>query len=139
MTTTIGNVIFVFVIFCLAVLFFAALAGFIFVQIKARPIWRLLSLTIVLMGSCWFCSFWTRQTLDEQYSDIYVRGSGEFMQSLDVLNLEGRTNDIHQSCQNFQVYFTLSTDKQDVSNFDQFVADTDKLTSKWTNSLPDPH
>jgi hypothetical protein len=61
------------------------------------------------------------------------------MQSLDVLNLEGRTNDIHQSCQNFQVYFTLSTDKQDVSNFDQFVADTDKLTSKWTNSLPDPH
>ena len=60
------------------------------------------------------------------------------MQALDVLNMEGRTNEIHQSCQNFPFYFILSTDNQEISNFDQFVADTDKLTSGWTNSLPNP-
>jgi hypothetical protein len=60
------------------------------------------------------------------------------MQALDVLNMEGRTNEIHQSCQNFPFYFILSTDNQEISNFDQFVADTDKLTSGWANSLPNP-
>jgi hypothetical protein len=138
MTTTIGNATFIFVIVCVYLTLIAGLVGFILVQIKARPIWRLLSLTVVLVGSCWFCSFSTRDSLENQYADIYGRGCSEFMQTLDLLNMEGRTNDVHQSCQNFPFYFILSTDKQVVSNFDRFVADTDELASGWTNTAPEP-
>jgi hypothetical protein len=124
------NTISVFVIVCFYLVLIAALVGFILVQIKARPIWRLLSLTVVLVGSCWFCSFSARNRLVNQLSDTYVRGSGEFFDAIDQLSIEGRTNDVHQSLQKYSDYFFLSTDEQAISNFDRFVADTSELASK---------
>ena len=125
-----GNTIFIFMIVCIYLVLIAGLVGFILVQIKARPIWRLLSLTVVLVGSCWYCSFSTRERLDTQYSDTYVRGSEGFFDAIDQMSIEGRTNDVHQSLQGFQYYFYLSTDEQHISNFDRFVADTSELASK---------
>jgi len=132
------NTIFVFVIVCVAVVLIAALVGFILVQIKARPFWRLLSLTVVLVGSCWFCCFYTHETLDDQYADTYGRGCSEFVQVIDQLTIEGRTNDVHQSCQKFLDIFILSTDKQFVTNFDRFVADTHELAFEQPNKPVQP-
>ena len=94
MSTEIGNAIFVLVIVCVYLVLIAAAVGFILIQIKARPIWRLLSLAVVLVGSCWFCSSSTRNGLNNQYSDTYVRGSGEFFEAIDKLSIEGRTNEV---------------------------------------------
>lgn len=132
------NTLFVFAIVCVYLVLIAGLVGFIIVQIKARPIGRLLSLAVVLVGSCWFCSFSTRNTLDNQYSNTYIRGSGEFFEAIDQLSIEGRTNDVHQSLQNFSGYFFLSTDERDISNFDRFVADTIELASKQPNKSLQP-
>jgi hypothetical protein len=130
--------VFYFVILCVAVVFIAALVGFIFVQIKARPLWRLLSLAVVLVGSCWFCSFYTHETFVDQCSNTYVRGSAEFLEAIDQLSIEGRTNDVHQACQKFQLYFFLSTEKQDVSNFDRFIGDTSELAFEQANKSLQP-
>ena len=129
---------FYFMLFCVAVVFIAALVGFIVVQIKARPIWRLVSLAVVLVGSCWFCSFYTHETFVDRCSDTYVRGSAEFLEAIDQLSMQGRTNDVHQACQNFSLYFFLSTDAQDVSNFDRFIGDTEELASKQPNTALEP-
>ena len=116
--------LYVFKMFGVPALLIAAWVVFIIVEIKARRLWQLLSLVVVVMASCWFCSFYTRESLDNQYSDTYVRGCGAFVEAIDKLTLEGRTNEVHQACQNFVPYFFLSTDKQDISNFDRFVGDT---------------
>jgi hypothetical protein len=50
---------FIIFIIIIALALIAALTGFIFIQIRARPIWRLLSLALVLVVSCWACSFYT--------------------------------------------------------------------------------
>ena len=126
-----------FVLFCIYAVFIAAVVGFIYIQIKARLIWRLLSLTVVLVGGCWFCSFSTRETLENQFSE-YARGSAEFLEAIDQLSIQGRTNDVHQVCQNFPFYFFLSTDAQDVSNFDRFIGDTEELASKQPNKSLQP-
>jgi hypothetical protein len=133
-----GNIIFVFAIVCIYLVLIAGLVGFILVQIKARPIWRLLSLTVVLLGSCWLCSSSTRNRLNNQYSETYVRGSAEFFEAIDQLNIKGRTNDVHQSLQKFSSYFFLSTDEQAISNFDRVVADTSELASEQPNLSPEP-
>jgi hypothetical protein len=127
-----------FMVFCVWGVLIAAMVGFILIQIKARPILRLLSIAVVLVGSCWFSSCSTRNRLDNQYSETYVRGSGEFFEAIDQMSIEGRTNDVHQSLQNFSCYFFLSTDEQDISNFDRFVADTSELASKQPNKSPEP-
>jgi ABC-type transport system involved in cytochrome bd biosynthesis fused ATPase/permease subunit len=126
-----------FVLFCIYAVFITALVGFIIVQIKARPIWRLLSLTVVVVGSCWFSSCSTRETLENQFSE-YARGSAEFLEAIDQLSIQGRTNDVHQACQNFPFYLVLLPDKQYVSNFDQFVANTEELASKPPNKSLQP-
>jgi hypothetical protein len=77
-----------------------ALAGFIFVQIKARLVWRLLS--IVIVG--WVCFgvggiYYTKDDADKM-SD-YDRGTHDFVAELDVLATQGRTNDVHQLSQRF--------------------------------------
>jgi hypothetical protein len=102
----------------------AALAGFVYVQIKARLIWRLLSIAVVLVLSCWYCSWSVHDRIDNLYSEHYGRGCGEFVEAIDKLTLEGRTNDVHQACQKFGPYFYFSTDEQDITNFDRFVGDT---------------
>ncbi len=128
-------IIFVLIILCVASVLIAALVGFILVQIKARIIWRLLSITVVLIGSCWFCSFNTRETIEDQYSETYMRGGAQFIEAIDHLNIEGDTNDVHQSCQKFLDYFFISPDKQDVSNFDKVVGDTCDLAYWRTNTV----
>jgi hypothetical protein len=133
MSTETGNAIFVFMIICAYLTIIAGLVGFILVQIKARPFWRLLSLAVVLAGSCWFSSFSTKNKLESQYSETYVRGGGEFFDAIDQMSIEGRTNDVHQSLQKFSSYFFLSTDEQDISNFNRFIADTSELASKQPN------
>jgi hypothetical protein len=132
-----GDATFIFVIVCVYLVLIAALIGFILVQIRARLVWRLLSLTVVLVGSCWFCSFDTRQTLVNQYSE-YARGSAEFLDAIDQLSIQGRTNDVHQACQNFPLYIVLLPGKQDVSNFDRFVGDTEELASQQHNNALQP-
>ena len=120
-----------FLIFGVAVLvLIAVLVGFIFVQIKARPVWRLLSIAVVLTGSCWFCSFYVRETTADLYVENYGRGCGEFVDAIDQLAIEGRTNDIHQACQKFQEVCFFSTDMHDLTNFNQFVDDTSSLVSE---------
>src|SRR5664279_870285 len=66
----------------------AALAGFVYVQIKARLIWRLLSIAVVLVVSCWYCSWSVHDRIDNLYSEHYGRGCGEFVEAIDKLTLE---------------------------------------------------
>jgi hypothetical protein len=126
-------------IYCLVIaLLIAAMVGLILIQIKARPIWRLLSLAIVLvasLGSCSFYSSFTQDRLENQLADSYGRRIPEFIQYIDQLAIEGRTNDVHQSCQKFLDVFVLSTDKVFVTNFDQLVDDTAMLTEQTNAAL----
>jgi ABC-type transport system involved in cytochrome bd biosynthesis fused ATPase/permease subunit len=134
----IEDAIFEILFFCFValavVMFIVALIGFIRVQIKAKPIWRLLSLSVVLVGGCWFCSFHARQKLADQYTDIYDRGFAEFVRAVDQMTVEGRTNDVHQSCQKLLDGFTVSTDDVSVSNFDQIVDETADLASQQSTT-----
>lgn len=121
-----------------ALVLIAVLVGFIYIQIKARPIWRLLSLALVLVASCWFCSFYTHAKLVVRYGETYSRGCKDFVQAIDQLTIEGRTNDVHQACQRFSDIFYITDNKRVVTNFDQLVADTCKLAYEQPNTALEP-
>jgi energy-coupling factor transporter transmembrane protein EcfT len=130
--------LFILEVVCVAVLLILALVGFIFIQIKARPVWRLLSLVVVLVACCWLSAFFTHLYLSEEYADTYERGVREFVQAIDQMDLNGRPNDVHQSYQKFLDVYFLSIDKRAVTNFDQFVLDTSVWAQKQTNGTSVP-
>lgn len=125
--------ILVLVFFFVVIVFIAALVGFIFVQIKARLVWRLLSLALVLAVSCWLCFEYGRWQIFSQCVDT-SQECKEFVYALDQMTIEGRTNDIHQSCQKFLDVFFFTTEPHEVSNFDRLVANTSKLAFEQSNT-----
>lgn len=137
-TPKMNDLLFILMIVCVPILLIAALVGFIFVQIKARPIWRLLSLAVVLVVCCWISAFFTHLNLTEEYAVTYGRGVRAFVQAIDQMDLAGRRNDVHQSCQKFMDVYFLSTDKRAITNFNQLVQDTCVLAAKQTNATSAP-
>jgi hypothetical protein len=127
------NAVFIFMILCVAVVFIAALVGFILVQIKARLFWRLSSLVLVLVGSCWFCSFYTHLKIVTQYGE-YMRGVNSFVWGVDQLTLQGRTNEVRQVCGDFSECFWTP---HDTTNFDRVVARTLDLANQQPNTPPE--
>jgi len=128
------DAVFVFMIFCVAVVLIAALVGFTLVQIKARPIWRLSSLAVVLVGSCWFCSFYTHLKVVTQYLE-HQRDVRSFVWGVDQLTTQGRTNEVHQLCGDFSECFWTP---DDTTNFDRLVAHTLDLANEQPNKSLQP-
>ena len=92
-----------YIIFAVLVLV-AALVGFIFIQLKAHPYWRVTSLALVLLFSCWICFglggiYYTQDDANKMAD--YDRGTHDFVAELDALATQGRTNDVHQLSQRF--------------------------------------
>jgi hypothetical protein len=127
------DAIFDFEIFSVAVVLIAALVGFIFVQIKARPIWRLSSLALVLIGSCWACSFYTHLNVATKFLDSYCRGSREFVTEIDQMTLQNRTNDVHQAC---QAYLDAFWTEDNTTDFDAMVTHTLDLANQQPITAP---
>jgi len=128
------DAVFYFVICCVAVVLIAALVGFIFVQIKARPIWRLSLLAVVIVASCWFCSFYTHLKVITQYGE-YQRGVHSFVWGVDQLTAQGRTNEVRQACGDFSECFWTPND---TTNFDKLVAHTLDLANEQPNKSLQP-
>ena len=128
------DAVFVFMIFCVAVVLIAALVGFILVQIKARPIWRLSSLAVVLVGSCWFCSFYTHLKVVTQYLE-HQRDVRSFVWGVDQLTTQGRTNEVRQVCRDLSEYVWTENHHED---FDKVVAHTLDLANEQPNTALQP-
>lgn len=119
----------------LAAIFVAIPAGLILIQIKARLFWRLLSVALALVGYCWLCSWisslYTHMMLIAKVGDSYTRGNNEFVYGIDVLAMEGRTNDIHQACQD---YLISSWSENNPTYFEAMVSRTSELAYEQTGS-----
>jgi hypothetical protein len=140
LTMKMEDITFTLMMVGIPVVLIAALVGFILVQIKARLAWRLLSMAVVLIVCCWLSCFFTHLALQEKYITTYERGVRDFVQATDQMALQGRTSDVHQSCQKFLDVFFLWTDQRALTNFDQFVQDTCVLANDpaKTRSEPNP-
>ena len=113
----------------------AALTGFIFVQIKAALYWRLVSIAFVVFGCSWFC-FQYGQAKSAFRLGEYIRGSHAVVEVVDQLAAEGRTNDVHQVCQQFlDVYMIRDTD---LTNLDRVVDDAENRVSQKPFTLTKP-
>jgi hypothetical protein len=126
--------IFYFMVVCVAGVFIAALTGFILLQIKARPIWRLLSLAVVLVGSCWFCSFYTHLKFAVQIG-LVNREIHDFAWGVDQLTAQGRTNEVRQVCRDLSEYVWTENHHED---FDKVVAHTLDLANEQPNTALQP-
>jgi hypothetical protein len=126
---------FIAVIIVIVLALIAALTGFIFIQMKASLYWRLLSISLVLVASCWFCSFYTHLKLVMQYGE-HQRDVRSFVWGVDQLTAQGRTNEAHQVCEDFlECFWTPSN----TTNFDTLVEQTLDLANEQTNTSPKPH
>ena len=130
--------ILVIVVVLLAVL--SALAGFIYIQIKAPLLWRLLSLLVVLCFCSWGCYHFAKFSTYANINDDYGRGLRIYIPTLDKLVVAGDTNDVHQSLVRFQREFAISDDPSDASNLWSIVGDTlgmaDKFPTNGTTNRP---
>jgi hypothetical protein len=113
-----------------------ALTGFIFVQIKARLIWRLMSIAIVGLV-CFGVGgiYYTNDDADKMAD--YDRGTHDFVEELDVLATQGRTNDVHQLCQRFDDDIFLGG-KNTAERLDKLVEDAYRMTKAQPNKSPEP-
>jgi alpha-D-ribose 1-methylphosphonate 5-phosphate C-P lyase len=113
----------------------AALTGFIFVQIKAGLYWRLVSIVFVVFGCSWFY-FQYGQAKSAIRLGEYIRGSHAVIEVVDQLATEGRTNDVHQVCQQFlDVYYVRVSD---ITNLDRVVDDAESRVSQKPFTLTKP-
>lgn len=129
------NVTMICIFIALALILIVALTGFVFIQIKARVVWRLSSLAFVLVASCRLCSFYTHLKIVSEYGETYSRGCKDFVYAIDQLSMESRTNDVHQACQRFSEVFYVTTQKEAQTNFAQLVADTCNLAFEQPNQV----
>jgi hypothetical protein len=53
---------------------------------------------------------------------------------LNQLAVAGRTNDIHQACEEFEREFVISSREEDVSNFNSLAMDTFEKSELQTTS-----
>jgi thiamine biosynthesis lipoprotein ApbE len=109
------------------------LAGFIYIQIKYRLVWRLLSLALVLIGSCWACSNYTHFIVTTTWAESYMRGSRDFVTYIDEMTMQGRTNEVHQAC---QAYLDAVWTEHYTTDFDSMVARlSEKANEQPTNQI----
>jgi hypothetical protein len=125
---------FIAIVIFVALVLIGVLVGFIYIQIKARTIWRLLSLALVLVGSCWVCSFYTHLKVAMSYGE-YIRGSRDFVWGVDQLTAQGRTNEVRQVCGDFSECGWLESHPED---FDKLVAHTVDLANEQPNKSLQP-
>ena len=123
-------IIIVFLAFSLVVV---ALAGFVWIQIKCKPVWSS-SIALLLFIACWAsgCFFYkfAELTIYSKIGENYTRRLNFFVAGLDNLALQGRTNEIHQACEKFGGSFALSPDQNAVSNFNSLALDTYDLSTE---------
>jgi hypothetical protein len=117
------DITYYFVNFCVVVMLIAALVGFIFVQIKARPIWRLLSIALVLIVGWWVCYNYTMCRALDGYAE-YIRGNAGFVQAVERLAAQGHTNEVRQVCQE---YLNCYWAPNNLTDFDKVVEHTEIL------------
>ncbi len=113
--------------FIIFVLLLMTLTGFVIIQIKARFFWRLMSLALILTFSCWVSYFFGRVKGTVMLKE-YERGVHEIVGIVDQLATEGRTNDAHQVCQQFQGFYLMRA--SDFTNFDRVIEDAESRVSK---------
>jgi len=118
------DVMFILILGVVLLVVLAALIGFLYTQLKAPPLWRLLSLAVVIVFCSWACYHFGKSTTYMNVNENYVRGIRMYIPSLDELVVAGHTNDVHQSLVRFQRAFSISDDPSDVSNFWDLVGDT---------------
>jgi hypothetical protein len=120
-----GFILFQMSLLLLLALFIAGLAGFIIVQKKARLVWRLLSIAVVLVLACQSCSRLSTYSAHTQIQENYMRcGLPCFVENLGKLAVAGRTDEVVRACEKFRDAIRLSSDKADVSNFQALVSET---------------
>jgi hypothetical protein len=123
-----------FIIFVVLVLV-AALTGFIFVQIKAGIYWRLVSIAFVLFVCSWFYFQYGQAKSAFRFGE-YIRGSHDVIEVVDQLATEGRTNDVHQVCQQFLAVYMIRD--SDLTNLDRVVEDAENRVSEKPFTLTKP-
>ena len=111
-------------------LLLAVLGGFVVIQLKCKSLLRLSSIALLLIISCWACSKFTERWTYIHIQDNYSRRLYWYVQGLDGLALEGRTNEIHQACSNFMTLSILSSREEEVSNFNSLALETAELSEE---------
>ncbi len=106
-------------------------AGFIAVQIMARPVWRLCSLTVFVVLCCLSVSRSTKVSTYHEVQDHYVRGGlPDFVADLKKLSIAGRTNEVVHACERFQREFNIWHEGDAVTNFWDLVAETSRAANR---------
>src|SRR6266404_5797030 len=77
-----------------ALLLTVVLIGTIVIQVKARPPWRLLAVTVALVLTCRACWQFSRITAIGKVQSEYVRGLRWFVGDLQEMTVAGRTNEV---------------------------------------------
>jgi hypothetical protein len=109
----------------LALIFVGIPVCLVIIQIKTRLFWRLLSVALALVGYCWGCSFYTHSKVIDKYAGSYIRGSNDFIRAVDSMTLQGRTNDVHQACQEYLNTVWL---ENNTTGFDAMISRTSYLS-----------
>jgi hypothetical protein len=120
---------FIITVFLVFFLLAVALGGFVWIQIKCKPVWRLSSIAVLLIISCRSCSELSKVNTYADIGDNYARRLNFYITGLDGLALEGRTNEIHQACAKYFQHFVFSSREEDISNFNSRALDTYDLST----------
>lgn len=111
----------------------SVVGGFIWVQMKARLGWRLLSIAILTIWCCCAVTKFARTDVYREITENYMRfGLPQFVENIEKLAVEGRTNEVVKACERFQREFEISDDHKVVTNFWDLVSTTYAVT--LTNS-----
>lgn len=87
---------------------------------------------VLVAGIIAFSAFWVGRVLGDVKGTVmlkeYERGVHEVVAVVDELALAGRTNDVHEVCQNFQGFYMMRA--SDVTNLDRVIVDAENRVSK---------
>lgn len=87
---------------------------------------------LLVVGIIAFAAFWVGHMLGRVEGTVmmkeYERDVHEIFAVVDELSTAGRTNDIHQVCQNFQPIYMMRP--SDTTNLDWVITDAESRVSK---------
>ena len=88
--------------------------------------------SLLVVGIIAFAAFWVGHVLGSAEGTVmmkeYERDVHEIVAVVDELAIAGRTNDVHQVCQNYQGIYMMR--RSDTTNLDWVIVDAESRVSK---------
>jgi hypothetical protein len=121
---------FIIIVFLVYFLLAVALVGFVWIQIKCKPVWRLSSIVLLLIIVWLVSAKFSKEVAYSQIQENYHRRLNFFIDGMYGLAMEGRTNEIHQAYTKYYQTFVFSSRAEDISNFNSLALDTYDLSTE---------